>query len=96
MGSASSSSSPSSVSAAAGPKGSFEIVVEDEGMGMDPETQARIFEPFFSNKHDRKGTGLGLSLVRRTILEHLGDIRVKSKPGEGTRVTVKLPVQEPS
>jgi len=72
--------------------GRFQIVVADSGEGMDKETLGRIFEPFFSTKLDKKGTGLGLSLVRRTIVEHRGSIDVKSAPGEGTRVTVTLPL----
>ena len=75
-----------------GADGQFEIVVEDRGRGMEPAVLARIFEPFFSTKLGQKGTGLGLSLVRRTILEHQGDIDVKSEPGVGTQVLVRLPV----
>jgi len=70
----------------------FLIVVEDEGRGMDKATLSRIFEPFFSTKLDKKGTGLGLSLVRRTILEHRGTIDVQSTVGEGTRISVSLPL----
>lgn len=69
----------------------FVIVVKDNGQGMDKATLARIFEPFFTTK-PTKGTGLGLSLVRRTILEHKGTIDVRSAPGEGTTVTVTLPL----
>jgi signal transduction histidine kinase len=70
-----------------------EVTVEDGGLGMDAETLSRIFEPFFSTKLEKKGTGLGLSLVRRTILEHQGNIAVKSSPGKGTQITIVLPVQ---
>jgi C4-dicarboxylate-specific signal transduction histidine kinase len=72
--------------------GRFEVSVEDDGRGMAPSVLERIFEPFFSTKLGQKGTGLGLSLVRRTILEHQGEIDVTSSPGVGTRVLVRLPV----
>lgn len=71
--------------------GRFEIAVEDQGIGMDPATLARIFEPFFSTK-GKQGTGLGLSLVRRTVQDHQGTIKVESRPGIGTRVLVQLPL----
>jgi signal transduction histidine kinase len=72
----------------------FEIVVEDNGTGMDPETASRVFEPFYSTKLEQKGTGLGLSLAKKTIEDHGGSISVESAPGRGTRVTVLLPMAE--
>jgi signal transduction histidine kinase len=62
------------------------IDVEDEGSGMDADTQARIFEPFFT-----KGTGLGLAMVYGIVHQSGGDVSVVSAPGEGTKLTVFLP-----
>jgi signal transduction histidine kinase len=67
----------------------FEISVEDNGVGMDAETQAKIFTPFFSTQ--RGGTGLGLAIVRQIVEAHHGEIRVRSEPGKGSCFTVLLP-----
>jgi two-component system cell cycle sensor histidine kinase/response regulator CckA len=60
--------------------------VSDDGHGMDQETQNRLFEPFFTRKF--VGRGLGLSAVLGIIRNHGGAIRVLSRPGEGTKVSV--------
>jgi PAS domain S-box-containing protein len=65
------------------------LSVEDTGVGMDAETRARIFEPFFSTKQD--GHGLGLSAVLGLVQGHRGAIDVASEPGSGTRMRVFLP-----
>src|SRR5579864_6534712 len=68
------------------------IEVSDSGTGMDTETCANIFEPFFSTKGKGKGTGLGL-FTARTIIEHYhGRIYVESQPGKGTTFKILLPV----
>lgn len=59
---------------------------------MDEDTLSHLFEPFFSTKPVGHGTGLGLALCRSTISAHKGGIYVTSKPGEGTRVEINLPV----
>ena len=66
--------------------------VVDDGVGMNDETQKRIFEPFFTRKF--VGRGLGLSAVLGIIQRHSGGIRVSSAPDEGTAVTVLLPVDQ--
>lgn len=66
------------------------IRIEDHGSGMDEKTRARIFEPFFSTK--KRGTGLGLAIVKQIIEQHGGTISVESRPGEGTRFTIDLPL----
>jgi signal transduction histidine kinase len=66
------------------------IRITDEGPGIAPATQERIFRPFFSTK--AKGTGLGLSITRRIVREHGGDLSLTSKLGEGTTFTIRLPL----
>src|SRR5712691_8971649 len=65
------------------------IAVEDTGLGMDTETRARVFEPFFSTKDE--GTGLGLSSAYGFVKQSGGDIIITSAPSEGTGVTILLP-----
>ncbi|MFN3242643.1 MAG: ATP-binding protein [Planctomycetota bacterium] len=67
----------------------LEITVEDEGSGMDRDTQARIFEPFFTTKDS--GRGLGLAAVLGIISGHGGCLDVRSRPGEGTTFWISLP-----
>jgi PAS domain S-box-containing protein len=70
------------------------IEVEDNGPGMDEQTQRRIFEPFFTTKAVGAGTGLGLSVSYFIVTEqHKGTISVTTNPGEGTCFTVCLPLQ---
>jgi len=61
----------------------------DTGCGMSPEQVERLFEPFTSTTG---GTGLGLSIVYQIIRDHNGTINVRSRLGEGTTITVELPV----
>ncbi|WP_267100760.1 ATP-binding protein, partial [Xanthomonas sacchari] len=58
------------------------ILVRDSGMGMDAETQARLFSPFFPTKPD--GTGLGLISCKRIVESYGGRIGVDRTPGQGT------------
>ena len=66
------------------------LSVHDQGRGMGREEQRRMFEPFHSSTP--MGTGLGLAIVYRIVREHGGDITVKSAPGAGTQVEVRLPL----
>ena len=66
----------------------FEVI--DNGVGMDPETQDKIFTPFFSAKGE-KGTGLGLFIANKIIEQHGGNISVKSTLGKGTRFRIRIP-----
>lgn len=69
------------------------VSVTDQGVGMSPETLARVFEPFFTTKDVGRGTGLGLSMIYGFIRHVGGEVQVRSQPGEGTRVDLCLPVQ---
>ena len=68
------------------------ISVKDNGIGMDSETEAHIFDPFYS-KSERGGTGLGLHIVRTVVKAHGGSVDIRSGPGEGTEVTLTLPLR---
>jgi len=67
----------------------IEIVIQDEGEGMEPDVLAHIFDPFYSTKST--GTGLGLPISQQIIEEHGGRIMVKSAPGAGTTFRILLP-----
>jgi two-component system, NtrC family, sensor kinase len=69
-----------------------EVMLTDTGHGIPPENWNKIFMPFFTTKKVGKGTGLGLAIAYGIIKMHRGTIEVKSKVGEGTTFTVKLPV----
>ncbi len=68
--------------------GLVRLVVEDRGCGMTEEVARRAMEPFFTTK--ARGTGLGLSICRKIAEAHGGSIAIRTRPGEGTAVTVEL------
>jgi cell cycle sensor histidine kinase DivJ len=72
------------------------FVVEDNGVGISDEDLARVGEPYFQAgaSYDRRhgGTGLGLSIVKGLVELHGGELAIRSRIGEGTRITVSLPL----
>ena len=68
------------------------LEVSDTGVGMDETTRSRAFEPFYTTKGPLEGTGLGLSTVYGIVRQSGGAITLSSVPGQGTVVTVFLPV----
>jgi signal transduction histidine kinase len=67
------------------------LIVRDAGRGISAENLARIYEPFFTTKHDWEGRGLGLTVAYRVIEEHHGSIEIDSEEGVGTSVEITLP-----
>ena len=71
------------------------IEVIDNGPGMEDSISRRVFEPFFTTKEVGLGTGLGLSVSYFIVTEqHRGSLTVSSKPGQGARFTLLLPLDE--
>ena len=66
------------------------IGITDSGCGIPAEQADKVFEPYFTTKHD--GTGLGLAMSARIVQDHNGTIALQSRPQEGTTVTVKIPI----
>ncbi|HEY3129163.1 MAG TPA: ATP-binding protein [Acidobacteriota bacterium] len=74
-------------------EGSIQVVIKDNGVGIEKEHIKRIYDPFFTTKDVGRGTGLGLSISYGIIQEHSGNIRVESEPGKGTEFTLQFPVR---
>ncbi|PMB25079.1 ATP-binding protein [Fischerella thermalis] len=72
------------------------VRITDNGCGIEPQNQDKIFDPFFTTKEVGKGTGLGLWICYQIIQKHQGKIEVNSLLGEGTTVTVTLPLVQKS
>lgn len=66
--------------------------IQDDGVGIDPQTLPKIFDPFFTTKRPGRGTGLGLSICMAIVREHNGQIEAHPLPDGGTVFTVSLPM----
>jgi polar amino acid transport system substrate-binding protein len=72
--------------------GTVSLQVRDEGIGIPLEHLGHLSDPFFTTKRESGGTGLGLSVSNTIIREHGGTLEFASQPGEGTTVTLTLPM----
>ncbi|WP_049925775.1 PAS domain-containing sensor histidine kinase [Halopiger goleimassiliensis] len=74
----------------------WEISVQDDGIGIDPDEIHRVFQVFqrLHSREEYDGTGIGLALCQRIAERHDGDVHIDSEPGVGTTVTVTLPAAE--
>jgi two-component system, sporulation sensor kinase E len=68
------------------------LKISDSGVGIPEENMDKIFEPYFTTKDF--GSGLGLTLVYKIVKEHLGDIEINSKVGEGTTIALSFPIPQ--
>lgn len=69
-----------------------ELCVTDDGVGMAPDVAVRAFEPFFSTRTGDEAHGLGLAIVQRTVESFGGQVSLRSNPGQGTTVSLLLPM----
>jgi two-component system sensor histidine kinase SenX3 len=78
--------------------GFVEIAVTDQGRGIEPEYQSRVFERFFrvdqALSRSTGGTGLGLAIVKRVALNHGGDVELRSKPHAGSTFILRIPADQ--
>lgn len=78
-------------------EGELVWTVRDQGIGITPQDQARLFDSYQrgSNVGHIPGTGLGLAIVKHAVARHQGSLSVESQPGVGTCFTVRLPAHRP-
>jgi two-component system, NtrC family, sensor kinase len=78
-----------------GDDGLVSVEVSDNGIGIEPENVAKIYDPFFTTKGVGGGTGLGLAVTYGIVQEHSGHISVASTPGQGSTFRITLPTSDP-
>ena len=71
-------------------KDNFFIDVIDQGVGIDDDEIKYVFEKFYAGKKSKSHTGIGLAIVKEIVTLHKGSVEIESKPGEGTKFTVRL------
>jgi signal transduction histidine kinase len=71
-----------------------EIQVQDNGIGFDPDSAGRLFQPFHRlvGRSEFEGSGIGLAICRKIVERHGGTISAHSQPGQGSIFTVRLPL----
>ncbi len=74
--------------------GQVDLLVIDQGVGIDPNNMKHITDPFFTTRREAGGTGLGLSVSARIVREHGGQLLFDSQPGKGTCATLRLPIHQ--
>ena len=78
--------------------GLAQVTVTDQGIGIGPEEQERVFERFYrvdaARSRQTGGTGLGLSIVKHVVINHGGEVTLWSQPGRGSTFTIRLPQWE--
>jgi len=72
-------------------RGGLDLIVKDNGEGMDKSVLDRAFDMFFRGNQSSSGSGLGLFIVKTNVEKLGGELKVKSKPKEGTEVRIYLP-----
>ena len=72
----------------------IDLIVQDSGQGMSPETLAHATEPFYTTKPAGKGTGLGLAMVHNIVQAHGGELEIQSAPMTGTTITMRFKLAE--
>ncbi len=70
------------------------LSITDTGVGIEEAILDKVFDPYFTTKNTGKGTGLGLSVVQGIVKSCNGDIRISSKPGNGTKIQIYLPIAD--
>lgn len=76
--------------------GGVQLAIRDNGCGMDESALGKAFDAYFTTKQSGQGLGLGLSLCRSIVAEHGGTCSIESTPGDGTTVSVSLPLNTPA
>jgi signal transduction histidine kinase len=76
------------------PDGSYELIIQDNGGGVDASIMKNIFEPYFTTKFQKQGTGIGLYMVKEIIERHFGGTIACTNEAGGARFTVTLPTGE--
>ncbi len=68
------------------------FIYNDNGSGMQPEVQAKIFDPFYTTNRDKGGSGLGMNITYNLVTQMRGTISVDSTPGQGSKFTIRVPL----